>query len=155
MDSPKNEGMYIPREERDKFYDELLNSFNSLKVFAAQIRLARVQLTRGEPIKIALVVSGRQLEAVLNEKSRDADALLEFLYSYICGQVKHTVEAMEDMAQLFPDIPVNLDQYPIVSVSPPLKPIGETDLSTRDAGDRVWKRLKSRFWPTFRNPFNR
>lgn len=155
MDSPKVEGMYIPREERDKFYDDLLTSFNSLKVFAAQIRLARVQLTRGEPIKIAVVVSGRQLEAVLNEKSRDADALLEFLYSYICNQVKHTVEALEDMAELFPDLPVGLDQYPIVTVTPPDPIAIVDDVSIAAARDRGWKRLKTRFWPIFRNPFNR
>lgn len=105
---------------RDEYYRSLQGTKASLNLFAAQIRLARVELIRGE-VDISLGIGDKTIHSRITGKSVGQDALMGFLEDYICIQVGQTVRAIEEMNRVFPDLPKDVSEYPNAMVLDPFQ----------------------------------
>ena len=105
---------------RDEYYNSLHATRASLNLFAAQIRLARVELIRGE-VDISIGIGDKTIYSMITGKSVGQDALMGFLEDYICIQLGQTARAIEEMKAAFPDLPKDAAQYPNAIVLDPFQ----------------------------------
>lgn len=94
--------------------DALVITRDSLAMFQAQIRFARVQLARGERVDFSVTIGDKTIYTVLAGHSGRGYELLEYLAMHMSLLSVDTSSAIREVQTEYPVVPQNAEGYPYV-----------------------------------------